>query len=228
MSERMEFKFASDGVDEKTGEFVGYGAVFGNVDSHGDVIEPGAFKESLVQWGARGALPAMKMMHGSAANPFTGSDLPIGVWTGMREDDRGLRVEGKLSGLNTDRGRFNYALMQDGALNGLSIGYNPVRVTRNVSPQIKRSLASVKLLEVSLVPQGSNEHALVTDMKSILDGGELPTVRQFEKFLRDAGNFPKSLAAGIATKAAPHLRGEPEAKADTSAFWKALEASLTA
>lgn len=214
MTERMEFKFASDGVDEKTGEFSGYGAVFGNIDTHGDVIEPGAFKESLAEWGVRGAYPAMKMMHGSAANPFTGSDLPIGVWTDMREDTKGLRVVGKLSGLNTDRGRFNYALMQDGALNGLSIGYKAVRVSRSTSPQIKRSLATVKLMEVSLVPQGSNDQALVDDIKSILGDGELPTVRQFEEFLRDAGGFSKSLAAGIASKATPLLRGEPETKAD--------------
>jgi HK97 family phage prohead protease len=214
MTERMEFKFASDGVDEKTGEFSGYGAVFGNIDTHGDVIEPGAFKDSLAEWGVRGAYPAMKMMHGSAANPFTGSDLPIGVWTDMREDTKGLRVAGKLSGLNTDRGRFNYALMQDGALNGLSIGYKALRLSRNTSPQIKRSLATVKLMEVSLVPQGSNEQALIDDIKSILGGGELPTVRQFEEFLRDAGGFSKSLAAGIASKATPLLRGEPETKAD--------------
>lgn len=214
MSERMEFKFASDGVDEKTGEFAGYGAVFGNIDTHGDVIEPGAFKDSLEEWKARGALPVMKMMHGSAANPFTGSDLPIGVWMDMREDTKGLRVAGKLSGLQTDRGRFNYALMQDGALNGLSIGYKALRLGRTTSAQIKRSLASLKLFEVSLVPQGSNDQAMVDEFKSILDGGELPTVRQFEEFLRDAGHFSKSLATAIAAKATPLLRGEPEIKAN--------------
>lgn len=214
MTERMEFKFASDGVDEKTGEFTGYGAVFGNIDTHGDLIEPGAFKESLAEWGTRGALPAMKLMHGSAANPFSGSDLPIGVWTEMREDTKGLRVAGRLSGLKTDRGQFHYALMQDGALNGLSIGYKPTRVSRNNAPQIKRSLAAVRLMEVSLVPQGSNDQALVTDLKAILDGGELPTVRQFEKFLREAGHFSKSLATAIACKATPHLRGEPDAEAN--------------
>lgn len=214
MTERMEFKFASDGVDEKSGEFSGYGAVFGNIDTHGDVIEPGAFKESLAEWGVRGAFPAMKMMHGSAANPFTGSDLPIGVWTDMREDAKGLRVAGKLSGLNTDRGRFNYALMQDGALNGLSIGYKAIRLSRSTSPQIKRSLATLKLMEVSLVPQGSNDQALVTDIKSILGDGDLPSVREFENFLREAGGFSKSLATAIASKAKPHLRGEPETKAN--------------
>lgn len=186
MTERMEFKFASDGVDEKTGEFVGYGAVFGNIDTHGDVIEPGAFKESLSEWAVRGSLPAMKMMHGSAANPFTGSDLPIGVWTEMQEDTKGLRVAGKLSGLNTDRGRFNYALMQDGALNGLSIGYKAIRLGRSTSPQIKRSLATVRLMEVSLVPAGSNDQALIDGIKA---GDMQPREFRdsFRRAMRDAG-----------------------------------------
>jgi hypothetical protein len=38
--ERLEFKFAPEALDAKTGHFAGYGAIFGNVDSHGDVIEP--------------------------------------------------------------------------------------------------------------------------------------------------------------------------------------------
>lgn len=205
--DRLEFKFAPEAMDAKTGEFAGYGAVFGNVDSHGDIIEPGAFRESLSQWEAKGALPAMKLMHGSAANPFTGSDLPVGKWKAMREDNRGLYVEGKLSGMDTDRGRFHYALMQDGALSGLSIGYKALRAARG-SGQIKRRLQSLRLMEVSLVPEGSNEQARITDMKS-WDEGDLPSLPQFEDFLREAG-FSKSQATAIAGKGlAPLLRGEP-------------------
>jgi hypothetical protein len=58
-----------------------------------------------------------------------------------------------------------------------------------------------------------NIQARVTGVKAILDGGSLPTVREFEEHLRDAG-FSKSLATAIAGKAAPHLRGEPDAKAN--------------
>lgn len=211
MIDRIEFKFAPEGMDAKTGDFAGYGAVFGNTDSHGDVVEPGAFLDSLEQWRAKGSLPAMKLMHGSVANPFSGSDLPVGKWKTMREDARGLYVEGKLSGMETDRGRFHYALMQDGALSGLSVGYKAVRHVRGTG-EIKRRLQTVKLVEVSLVPEGSNDQALITELKSWTDG-DLPTVRQFEQFLREAGDFSKTVAAAIATKAAPHLRGEPEAKA---------------
>jgi hypothetical protein len=114
--------------------------------------------------------------------------------------------------------------MQDGALNALSIGYKPVRVSRGTTAQIKRNLESLKLLEVSLVPEGSNDQALITDIKSWAEG-EMPTVREFEDFLRDAGGFSKSLAVAIATKATPHLRGEPEGKADELAeFLRVLRA----
>ena len=42
--EHLQVKFAPSEIDSVTGEFKGYGAVFGNIDSHGDVIMPGAFK----------------------------------------------------------------------------------------------------------------------------------------------------------------------------------------
>ncbi len=224
--ERLEFKFAPEGLDAKTGHFAGYGAIFGNIDSHGDVIEPGAFHDSLRDWAAKSSLPAMKMMHGSVANPFTGSDLPVGKWQSMKEDSKGLYVEGKLSGMETDRGRFHYALMEDGALSGLSIGFKPGRHVRGTG-NIKRRLQTVRLAEVSLVPEGSNELARITDLKSKLNDGELPELSEFEDFLREAG-FSKSQRTFIATKGlAPLLRGEPgnEPEAD---FWLALGAQLRA
>lgn len=197
--DRLEFKFASEGVDVKTGEFAGYGAVFGNIDSHGDVIVPGAFKDTLADWQRRGALPAMKLMHGSAANPFNGSDLPIGRWLEMREDHKGLFVKGKLSGLDTDRGRYTHALMQDGALGALSIGFKAVRASRGAMPQVKRQIEVVRLFEVSLVPEGSNPEALVTSIKS---ADEMLTIRDFEEALA-RGTLPalslkeaKALLAG--------------------------------
>ncbi len=221
--DRMEFKFAPQGMDAKTGEFSGYGAVFGNIDSHGDVIEPGAFHGSLQQWEAKGALPAMKLMHGSAANPFTGSDLPLGKWKAMREDERGLYVEGKLSGMDTDRGRYHYALMQDGALSALSIGFRPVRHT-NGTGNIKRRLQSVHLAEVSLVPEGSNDDARITDIKS-WDDGALPSLPEFEKFLREVGRFSKSQATAVAGKGlASLLRGEPGNTSDADEYLAALAA----
>lgn len=156
----LETKFVGDG---RTGTFEGYAAVFGNVDSHGDVIEPGAFAASLAARQREGrGLPPMYLMHGIV----TGNrHEPIGVWEAMSEDSKGLYVRGRLVGMQTDRGRWNYALLQSGALGGLSIGYKAER-TRPGSGGVRRYLQAVRINEVSLVDEPSNERALVTSVKT--------------------------------------------------------------
>lgn len=210
--ERIEVKFAADEIDAKTGEFAGYGAVFGNIDSHGDIIPPGAFKETLGEWERRGRLPSMKLMHGTAVNPFSGDDLPIGKWLEMKEDGRGLFVQGRLSGLDTDHGRRIYGLMKDGILDGLSIGYKARRVTRLTGPA-KRQLDSVGLVEVSLVDDPSNDRARLTDVKS---ADQIKTIREFEDFLRDVGGFSNAAAKAIA--ASGFKAAEPRDEDDASAI----------
>ena len=47
--------------DTGTMSFEGYGAVFGNIDAYGDVIEPGAFASYLVWMWMLGRYPATKI-----------------------------------------------------------------------------------------------------------------------------------------------------------------------
>lgn len=191
--DRIEVKFSTDQIDLKTGEFSGYGAVFGNVDSHGDVIAPGAFTETLAEWAGKGRLPSMKLMHGTMLNPFSGDDLPIGKWRSMREDARGLAVEGKLSGLDTDFGRRIHSLMLDGALDGLSIGYKAKRFSRPpAGSTAKRILDAIHLGEISLVDDPSNSRSRISAVKSAR------TIREFEDFLRDVGGYSHAQAKAIA------------------------------
>ena len=192
--DRIEVKFSTDDMDAATGTFSGYGAVFGNVDGHGDVIVPGAFKASLDEWGRRGRFPSMKLMHGSNGNPFTGDDLPIGKWTEMREDARGLFVKGQLSALDTDRGRLIHALMRDGVLDGLSIGYRTKQASR-LTGAAKRQLEVLDLSEVSIVDNPSNDLARMSEVKA----AAIKTIREFEDFLRDAGGFSNAAAKAIAS-----------------------------
>lgn len=192
--DRIEVKFAAEEIDAKTGEFAGYAAVFGNIDSHGDIVAPGAFADTLAEWSQRGRLPSMKLMHGTAINPFTGDDLPIGKWMEMREDARGLFAKGKLSGLDTDHGRRIHGLMRDGILDGLSIGFKARRATRLTGPA-KRQLDAVTLIEVSLVDDPSNDRARLTAVKA---AAEIKTIREFEDFLRDVGGYSHAAAKAIA------------------------------
>lgn len=220
--ERVEVKFAADQIDAATGEFKGYGAIFGNVDSHGDIIEPGAFKQSLSDWKSRGRWPTMKLMHGgSAVNPF-GDSLPVGKWSLMQEDARGLYVEGKLSSLNTDFGKRVHGLMMDGALDGLSIGYRVKQYSPGVDDDTCRRLEHLDLMELSLVDDPSNDKARVTAVKA---AAEVKTIREFEQFLRDVGGYSNAAAKAIASggfKAANEPRDEGEEADKLAKFLSSL------
>ncbi len=156
-----EFKFA----DAAAGSFSGYAAVFGNVDSHGDMIVPGAFKESLAERKAQGRGVPLHLMHAVLG----GDGLPAGVLHTLEEDDKGLRVEGKISAANTDHGRRVIGLMNDGAFGGMSIGWSLRRngaVYGKNAGEPKRTLKSINLIEVSLVTDPSNPLAVIAEMKS--------------------------------------------------------------
>jgi HK97 family phage prohead protease len=93
----IELKFAEGDAGAAARKFSGHGAVFNNVDSYGDVIEPGAFsawladvKKGKQEW------PAMLSQHGGWG--MTADDMtPVGVWTEISEDGTGLKVEGELA-----------------------------------------------------------------------------------------------------------------------------------
>lgn len=185
-------------LDEKAigedGRVSGLAASYGNVDEGGDMIVPGAMSKALA---GVTTLP-MLMYHDQ--------QKPIGVWDKLRETAKGLEVSGRFT-LATAHGREAYELTKDGALTGLSIGY---RATKERQDGAVRRLEQLKLYEVSLVAVPMNLRARVSSVKTLFEDGRLPTEREFETFLRDAGGFPKSLAVALASRAKPILRGEPE------------------
>lgn len=183
----LELKFL--GADENDMEFSGYGAVFGNVDSYGDVIQKGAFKDTLARAKNSNQWPAMLMQHGG----MLGTEMtPVGIWTDMHEDDVGLFVKGKLA--PTPRGAEAYQLLKmqpRPAINGLSIGYLAKEWSVRTRPdEPRRTLKSVDLIEVSLVTNPANPKARVQAVK-----GDL-TIRDAEKALREVG-FSQSDAKAI-------------------------------
>jgi HK97 family phage prohead protease len=208
----FEFKFADE---DKTvpGTFEGYAAVFGNMDSHGDVIEHGAFGKSLLERKAQGrGLPPMYKMHGA----MTGNaHEPVGVWEAMSEDTHGLAVKGRLIGLDTEQGKWNYAQAREGGFTGLSIGYrvmpNGAKKGSDRPGEAKRFLKMLHLREVSLVDDPSNAAARYWMAKSrwtddTAFAEEIKTIREFEDFLRDVGGYSHAAAKAIASggfKSAP-------------------------
>jgi len=176
------------------GEFEGYGAVFGNTDRDGDVVERGAFADSLKE-----RLPALLWQH----NPRE----PIGRFDVVREDERGLFVKGRLA--QSGRGAEAYELLKMGALNGLSIGFVTKEAMRN-SAAGTRTIKRAELMEVSLVTFPANELARVQTVKQrnvapLADHIETP--QSFEAMLCDNG-FSRMRAKAITAKGFKSLSSE--------------------
>lgn len=168
------------------GTVEGYGSVFGVRDNYDDVIAKGAFIQSLKDHKAAGTMPAMLWQHDA--------DKPIGVWTEMVEDEKGLRIKGQLA-METVKGKEAHALLKMGALNGLSIGFMSKEWAYDRDTEV-RTLTAIDLWEVSLVTFPANERARVTNVKS---ADEMATPKDAEKALRDAG-FSKSDATAFVSR----------------------------
>ncbi len=121
------------------GRIEGYACVFDKVDLGRDLIERGAFARSLAARGAAGV--RLLYQHDPAE--------PIGVWTDLIEDGRGLYVRGRLS-LEVQRAREVMSLVREGALDGLSIGFKAVSARTDPRTRVRR-LARIDLWEVSVV-----------------------------------------------------------------------------
>ncbi|WP_407410751.1 HK97 family phage prohead protease [Acinetobacter sp.] len=185
---------------QEDGFFSGYGAVFGNLDWYNDIILPGAFKQTLADWAEKGKFPPVLWNHST--------NEPIGVYTKMVEDEKGLYVEGKLLINDVPRAKATHALLKAKAIDGMSIGYRTIKSSYNESTDV-RELIQLGLDEISIVTMPANEKSTVTSVKSILEEGALPTLPEFEKFLRESG-FSKSQATAIAGKGLRHLLSESE------------------
>lgn len=191
-----EFKLARSETDQKVGTFSGYGSIFNHIDLGGDLVAPGAFKATLKEWRQRGKLPKMFLQHGFG---FTTEDqIPIGKYSRMEEDDKGLYVEGELFALDTQKGKYIHEGMASGELDGLSIGYDAVDVTYGKKPEEpRRTLKKLKLYEVSPVAFGMNERALIGSAKSI---ESISTLSQAEDYLRDACGFSRAQALAFVSR----------------------------
>lgn len=117
-------------------------------DRVGDEITKGAFTT------AKTPLPML-----FAHDP----EQPVGVWSDIVETKDGLTVTGKLLINDVQRAKEVHALVQAGALSGLSIGF----FTRKAAPRSGggRVISSLDLMEISLVSIPSHPRARITGAK---------------------------------------------------------------
>lgn len=142
------------------GTFEGYASIFNKADLGKDVVRSGAFTNSL------GLTPAakVKMLRGHDASE------PIGVWTGLAEDSKGLHAKGRLI-MGVARARETHELMREGALDGLSIGFRTKRASFDRTTGL-RHIEEADLKEISIVSFPMMPDALVTAVKGELDDAE--------------------------------------------------------
>ena len=160
------------------GSFSGYASLFDRIDLGRDRVAPGAFADAIARRGAGGI--RMLFQH----DPGT----PIGRWENITEDQRGLKVSGRIA-TDSPKGLEVLALLRAGAIDGLSIGFRTLRSTRDPRSRI-RTIQKADLWEISIVTFPMLPQARVSEVKHDHSNRSrpLPTVRAFERWLtRDAG-----------------------------------------
>jgi HK97 family phage prohead protease len=173
-----EIKFSGDAM-----LFEGYASVFNGVDTYGDTIQPGAYKKTLRK---RERPVRMRWNH---FGPI------IGKWNEIVEDDKGLSVSGELTpGHRT--AEDVYASMKHGSVDGLSIGYFPVKI-ENLADG-KRLLKEVHLVEISVVEEPADLAAKIADVKAALDA--VQSLKEIEELLREAAGFSRADATALVSR----------------------------
>jgi HK97 family phage prohead protease len=147
--------------DDPAGEGIieAYVSIFGNVDSYGDIVEQGAFKDSLSKWFPR-------YPKGIWAHDWS---LPIAKTLECREDARGLYVKAQLI-LTVEKGAEAWELIKSGVVTDFSFGYE---VTDYEFDTLGfRHLKGITIYEWSPVLVGANNQATILSAKSAKGEGE--------------------------------------------------------
>lgn len=146
-----------------------YACVFGNVDSWGDIIQPGACDAFLASANA----DRMRLCYQHNQNEV------IGVITAKGVDGIGMWIEADV--LPTTTGKDVQTLLRAGALDEFSIGYYADEYhfeKRDGYRNEIRILDAITIVEVSPVTRAANEKAVILDMKN--EGNE-PENEQVEE-----------------------------------------------
>lgn len=187
---------AEESEESGSGYFVGYASVFGNVDSYGEVMEKGAFSDTLKEWEGR----KIPVFYG---HDLTNPENNIGYVESAEEDATGLLVRCVVDTEGPGNGPIVYKLLKEGRIDRMSFGFyvNDADHKGGVT-YIKK----VSLLEVSVVPAPANPEAAINEVKASKkesgmtpeDIGKLivePIIKHideaFEKYCRDEEEDPK-------------------------------------
>lgn len=204
-----EFKFSGD-----AGLFSGYASVAGNLDSQGDVVLPGAIKETVKTRDGK----VLVLYQHSARDPIGKASVS--------QDQRGLHVDGQLM-LNDPTAAKAYGLMKNGLLDAMSIGFSVLPGGETFKAG-RRELSALKLFEVSIVTFGANDLARVDAVKSAMDCCD---IRDLQDLLRARLVLSERKAKKAATLFWPIINGRDDTDSENNeqlaeqleAFYKTLK-----
>lgn len=160
-----------DGLAE--GEFTAYASVFGNKDSYGDIVMPGAFTETLAEWKDSGNVLPLLFGH-NMSDP----DFNIGSVLEAKEDDTGLWTKNLLD-LESPKAAQVYRLLKGRRLSQMSFAYDVLeggegeRKRDDGSTEWYYELRKLKLYEVSVVPIGANQETEILAVKAAASAAHL-------------------------------------------------------
>jgi len=203
---QVELKFASGG----TKTFSGYASVFGGVDSYNDTIVKGAYTDIIEKiMNGESRMPKMFVNHKSW-------DIPIGKWTKVEEDYKGLYMEGELTPGNPQAEIIKAGMVHE-TIDGLSIGFEigdfEIVQKGDVSLRLIKSIKDLPEVSIVTYPADDNARVDLTSVKSSLDN--VKNIRDFEAFLRDACGFSKNLATATASRAKTlFTQGDPDVETE--------------
>lgn len=187
---QTEIKFVGNAY-----QFTGYASMFNGIDSYGDTIEPGAYKNTLE---GRDRPVRMRWNHYGDV---------IGKWTSIREDEKGLYVEGELTPGHSKAADV-FASLKHGAIDGLSIGYR-IKAFNQLDNN-RRLLKEIDLVEISVVEEPADLAARVSEVKTALESAN--SLKEIESLLRDAGGFSRVDAKHLVSKINSLYQREAEAE----------------
>lgn len=163
-------------VDAKQGIVSGYFSAFGNVDSDGDIMMPGAFKRSIQDWGPEGKGRIKHLLNHDPSKP-------LGKIQVLKEDEYGLYYESKIGKHNL--GQDYIKMIESGLIAEHSIGFKTLREQKSGDAN---QIHEVMLFEgSSLTAWGANEATPLIGMKNMGTIEQLQDqIKSFEKFIRNS------------------------------------------
>lgn len=162
--QHKSFDFDATYDEADGGELVAYASTFyGEPDSYGDIVIPGAFAKTINEWEQSGH-PIPLLFGHRTDDPR----MNIGAVVEATEDEHGLRIRAKFDE-ESDIAQYTRKLVREGRLSKLSFSYD----TRDSAMVVLedgrhvRELRDIKLYEISLVPIPANPETEVIEAKSL-------------------------------------------------------------